>query len=75
MRNLLNLSVAGPPRFYEAFDDAVNRTICAIDQAIHRLTAQRARLEQFLKDCRQRRKEGRCPILENLSRATGRETN
>jgi len=75
MRNLLNLSVAGPPRFCEAFDDAVNGKIGAIDQAIYRLTAQRARLEQFSRECRQRRKEGRCPILENLSRARGRESN
>jgi MerR family transcriptional regulator, copper efflux regulator len=75
MRNLLNLTVAGPPRFCETFDDAVKRKICAIDQAISRLTEQRARLEQFSRDCRQRRKEGRCPILESLGRATDRRTN
>ena len=75
IRNLLNLTVAGPPRFCETFDDAVNRKICAIDQAICRLTAQRARLEQFSRDCRQRRKEGRCPILESLGRASRRGTN
>ena len=75
MRNLLNLTIVGPPRFCETFDDAVNRKICAIDQAISRLTAQRRRLEQFSRDCRQRRKEGRCPILESLGRATARGTN
>lgn len=75
MRNLLNLTVAGRPRFCETFDDAVNRKICAIDQAISRLTAQRARLEQFSRDCRQRRREGRCPILEGLGRATDRRSN
>ena len=75
MRNLLNLTVAGSPRFCETFDAAVNRKICAIDEAISRLTAQRARLEQFSRDCRQRRKEGRCPILETLGRATARRTN
>ena len=43
MRNLLNLTVARPPpRFCETFDDAVNRQIYAIDQAIFRLTARRA---------------------------------
>ena len=72
MRTLLNLTVAGPPRFCETFDEAVNRKIDALDQAIARLTAQRTRLEQFSRDCRQRRREGRCPILENLGRATGR---
>jgi MerR family copper efflux transcriptional regulator len=66
MRNLLSLTAAGPPRFCQTFDDAVNRKICAIDQAISGLMEQRARLEQFSRDCRQRRKEGRCPILENL---------
>jgi hypothetical protein len=40
-----------------------------IDQAISDLMAQRARLEQFSRACRQRRKEGRCPILESLERA------
>ena len=75
MRSLLNLTVAGPPRFCETFDNAVNGKICAIDQAISRLTAQRARLEQFSRDCRQRRKEGRCPILESLGRATVHRTN
>jgi MerR family transcriptional regulator, copper efflux regulator len=74
MRNLLNLTVAGRPRFCEAFDDAVNRKICAIDQVVARLTAQRARLEQFSRACGQRRKEGRCPILESLGRPTGRRT-
>ena len=69
MRNLLNLTVAGPPRFCDSFDHAVNRKIGAIDQAISRLTAQRAQLEQFSRDCRQRRKEGRCPILERLRKA------
>ena len=75
MRNLLNLTVAGPPRFCDSFDHAVNRKIGAIDQAISRLTAQRAQLEQFSRDCRQRRKEGRCPILESLDRATARGIN
>ena len=75
MRNLLNLTAAGPPRFCQTFDNAVNGKICAIDQAISRLSAQRARLEQFSRDCRQRRKEGRCPILENLGRETARRTN
>ena len=74
MRNLLNLTVAGPPRFCEAFDGAVNRKICAIDQAVSRLTAQRARLEQFSRDCRLRRNEGRCPILESLGSAMARRT-
>jgi DNA-binding transcriptional MerR regulator len=75
MRDLLSLTAAGPPRFCETFDNAVNRKICAIDQAISRLTAQRARLAEFSRDCRQRRKEGRCPILESLARTTGRRTN
>lgn len=70
MRALLKLTVAGAPRFCETFDGAVNRKIIAIDQAISRLTAQRIRLEQFSRDCRQRRKEGRCPILENLTSTT-----
>lgn len=74
MRALLGLTVAGPPTFCESFDTAVNSKISAVDQAISRVTAQRARLEQFSRDCRQRRKEGRCPILEALGKQfrTGR---
>lgn len=72
MRTLLKLTVAGPPRFCETFDSAVNQKIDVIDQAIARLMGQRARLERFSQECRQRRKEGRCPILENLGMAVGR---
>jgi MerR family copper efflux transcriptional regulator len=75
MRNLLNLTVAGPPRFCETFDSAVSQKIRAIDEAVSRLIAQRARLEQFSRDCRQRRKEGRCPILESLGVAAARRTH
>jgi hypothetical protein len=72
MRDLLSLTAAGPPRFCVTFDDAVNRKIGAIDQAVCRLMAQRARLQEFSRNCRQRRKEGRCPILENLGIQPGR---
>ena len=63
---LLKLTTAGAPRFCETFDAAVNEKMTAIDQMINRLTAQRARLEEFSRACRQRRKEHRCPILQNL---------
>ena len=75
MRNLLKLTAAGRPRFCETFDTAVNRKICDIDQAISRLMAQRERLDQFSRDCRQRRKEGRCPILEGLGSAVARRAH
>lgn len=66
LRNLLRLTVAGAPRFCETFDAAVNDKIRTIDQMVARLLAQRARLEEFSRDCRQRRQERRCPILEAL---------
>lgn len=66
LRDLLRLSVGGAPRFCESFDTAVRRKIDTIDQVIARLTAQRARLEEFSRGCRERRRENRCPILENL---------
>jgi MerR family copper efflux transcriptional regulator len=66
LRHLLELTTAGAPRFCETFDAAVSKKIDAIDQAIAGLMAQRARLQEFSQDCRQRRKERRCPILENL---------
>ena len=75
IRNLLKLTVIGAPTFCETFDGAVNRKIGALDQAISRLTAQRERLEQFSRDCRQRRKEGRCPILEGLGRVSERRNS
>jgi len=66
LRDLLKLTVAGAPRFCETFDAAVNGKIRAIDQMIAHLTTQRARLQEFSRECRQRRQEHRCPILENL---------
>lgn len=72
IRTLLGLTVAGPPLFCESFDTAVGKKITAIDQAISRLMAQRDRLEQFSQACRQRRREGRCPILENLGKTGAR---
>ena len=67
LSHLLNLTVAGAPRFCETFDAAVNAKVRAIDGLLARLTSQRARLQEFSRDCRQRRKEGRCPILESLA--------
>ncbi|MGH8201011.1 MAG: MerR family transcriptional regulator [Steroidobacteraceae bacterium] len=67
LRDLLRLSVAGAPRFCESFDEAARRKIDSIDQVMGRLAAQRARLEEFSRGCRERRSEHRCPILENLS--------
>lgn len=69
LRRLLDLSVGGAPRFCEAFDDALNSKMEAIEALIARLNAQRARLEDFSRDCRQRRQERRCPILERLRAA------
>ena len=66
LQKLLNLTTVGAPRFCEFFDAAVNAKINAIDQMISRLQAQRLRLQDFSQSCRQRRKEQRCPILENL---------
>lgn len=66
LRDLLRLSVAGAPRFCDSFDTAVHRKIDAIDQVMAQLTTQRARLEEFSRECRKRRGEHRCPILENL---------
>ena len=66
MRDLLRLSAAGAPRFCESFDTAVHRKIDAIDKMMGRLTAQRARLDEFSRRCRERRREHRCPILESL---------
>ena len=66
LRDLLRLSVAGAPRFCESFDIAVRRKVDAIDQMMGRLAAQRARLEDFSRSCRERRREHRCPILESL---------
>jgi MerR family copper efflux transcriptional regulator len=66
LRNLLEVSVAGAPRFCEIFDAAVNEKISAIDTLSARLLAQRARLQEFSRNCRQRRQEQRCPTLENL---------
>ena len=66
MAHLLRLTAAGAPRFCETFDAAVNAKINAIDQMMARLGAQRARLEEFSRGCRERRKEKRCPILDNL---------
>ena len=74
IRTLLGLTIAGPPVFCENFDTAVNKKIAAIDQAVSRLMAQRERLEQFSQGCRQRRKEGRCPILENLGKSGTRRS-
>ena len=62
LRGLLRLTLAGAPRFCETFDVAVNDKIRTIDQMVVRLLAQRARLEEFSRGCRQRRKERRCPI-------------
>lgn len=69
LRRLLDLTVAGAPRFCETFDAAVNSKMEVIDGLVARLIAQRARLEEFSKDCRQRRQEHRCPILERLRAA------
>jgi DNA-binding transcriptional MerR regulator len=66
LRDLMRLSVAGAPKFCESFDAAVRRKIEAIDQVMVRLAGQRARLEEFSRSCRQRRREHRCPILESL---------
>jgi DNA-binding transcriptional MerR regulator len=66
LRCLLDLTRVGAPRFCETFDSAVSKKIDVIDQAIARLMTQRARLQEFSRECRQRRKEHRCPILENL---------
>ncbi len=66
LRALLALTSAGAPRFCEAFDAAVNSKIRAIDQMVARLMAQRTSLQEFSRECRERRKEHRCPILENL---------
>ena len=72
LRKLLDLTLGGAPRFCERFDAAVNEKICAIDQMLVRLTAQRARLQEFSRDCRRRRKEQRCPILESLQSRSAR---
>ena len=69
LRRLLELSAGGAPRFCETFDAAVNGKIEAIDVLIARLNAQRTRLEGFSRECRQRRDERRCPILERLRAA------
>jgi MerR family mercuric resistance operon transcriptional regulator len=66
LRELMKLTISGRPRFCEAFDAAVGAKIEAIDGALARLSAQRLRLEEYSRGCRQRRLEGRCPILENL---------
>jgi DNA-binding transcriptional MerR regulator len=66
LAGLLALANQGPPRFCAAFDAAVNEKIRAIDVAIAQLNATRAQLAGFSQACRQRRLEGRCPILENL---------
>jgi len=66
LRDLLRLTIAGAPRFCESFDTTVRRKMEAIDQVMSRLAAQRARLEEFSRSCRERRREHRCPILENL---------
>jgi MerR family transcriptional regulator, copper efflux regulator len=66
LRNLLKLTAAGAPRFCETFDAAVNSKIRTIDQLIGRLATQRARLQEFSRECNERRKEHRCPILEAL---------
>lgn len=66
LRELMRLSVAGAPKFCESFDTAVRRKIEAIDQVTLRLASQRARLEEFSRSCRERRREHRCPILESL---------
>lgn len=66
LRDLMRLSVAGAPKFCESFDAAVRRKIEAIDLVMVRLVGQRARLEEFSRSCRERRRERRCPILENL---------
>lgn len=63
---LMRLTSAGAPRFCEHFDAAVGRKIAAINEVIARLAAQRGRLEEFSRACRERRREHRCPILENL---------
>jgi DNA-binding transcriptional MerR regulator len=75
LRHLLDLTAAGAPRFCETFDAAVNGKICAIDQLLARLMTQRVRLEEFSRECRQRRKEQRCPILENLRSRPTRSVN
>lgn len=66
LRRLFELTRGGAPRFCETFDAAVNEKIRSIDQTVARLMTQRARLQEFSRDCRLRRKEQRCPILENL---------
>ncbi len=66
LTELLRLTLAGAPRFCERFDAAVRRKIEAIDEVAARLAAQRSKLEDFSRACRERRREHRCPILENL---------
>ncbi|HEX5461791.1 MAG TPA: MerR family transcriptional regulator [Steroidobacteraceae bacterium] len=66
LRDLLRLTIVGAPRFCDNFDVAVRRKVEAIEQVISRLSSQRARLEEFSRSCRERRREHRCPILENL---------
>jgi DNA-binding transcriptional MerR regulator len=66
LSELLRLTVAGAPRFCERFDAAVQRKIEAINAVTARLSAQRSKLEEFSRSCRERRREHRCPILENL---------
>jgi DNA-binding transcriptional MerR regulator len=66
LRALLDLVNQGRPKFCESFDGAVNRKISAIEQLIASLVAQRVRLREFSDQCRKRRQEHRCPILEAL---------
>ena len=63
-------TIAGATRFCESFDTALRRKMEAIDQVMSRRAAKRARLEEFSRSCRERRREHRCPILENLKGGT-----
>ncbi len=62
LQDLSKLSIRGAPRFCNTFDAAIDEKLRAIDTIIARLSSQRARLESFSKECRNRRSEHRCPI-------------
>ena len=72
--DLLSLATKGAPRFCVAFDAAVNDKIKAIDRLIAELNTRRSQLAGFSEECRQRRLEGHCPILENLGLRNGSST-
>jgi len=66
LRTLLGAVRAGRPLFCNAFDAAVQDKIRALDRAIVELQERRAELQEFSRQCRLRRAEQRCPILESL---------